>query len=486
LQHGDITYTSTACKKQGCGTSKDCLRHGDNKTWNPEDPGQPCKLDMGEGGRIVGGLDTKDIMSNSASNCADDETTSNLFNSIDGELDAPYKTYTCIACKKQARGTSEDCLRNGDNKTRVLEEPGHAFNGDIDEGKEIGGILDTKDITSNLASNLFDSIKGAPYKTYTGTTCKKRARGMSEDCLRHGDNRTRVLDEPGHACKADMDEGGGNEGGLDTKDIMSSSITHGADDETTSNFFNSINGDILQCHILSLLDARSLASCSAVCTRWRDLATADNLWERFVQEILSKQPLLPLCIMHRDDDASTISRFLVYSIAMVDSQQRELTLGEICGRTWEIRLKPTCGPYWLGFDPTQAGNPGLNRYFHCDGYLTSGPDDPIWGGQESVWKFVRVRGAETIEGGEQGVQINNWPPHRVLRLKDGLWAMDNMYSVYITVRDNPAFSSASRTRDKQIIKAPCTSCSPPTYRLLPATHKSASRISLTSDKGLSR
>lgn len=441
---------------------------------------------MGEGGRIVGGLDTKKSMSNSASNFADDETTSNLFNSINGKLDAPPKTYTFVACKKQARGTSEDCLRHGDNKTRVLEEPGHAFNGDIDEGKEIGGFLDTNDITSNSASSLFNSINGdlkAPYKTYTGTACKKQARGMSEDCLRHCDNRARVLEEQGHACKADIDEGGGNGGGLDSKDIMSNSITHGADDETTSNFFNSIYGDILQCHIMSLLDSRSLASCSAVCTRWRDLASADSLWERFVQEILSKQPLLPLCIMHRDDDAFSISRFLVYSIAMVDSQQRELTLGEICGRTWEIRLKPTCGPYWLGFDPTQTGNPGLNRYFHCDGSLSSGPDDPIWGGQESVWKFVRVRGAEK---GEQAVQINNWPPHRVLRLKDGLWVMDNLYSVYITVRDNPAFSSASRTSDKQTIKAPCTSCSPPTYGLLPATHKSASRNSLTSDKGLSK
>lgn len=430
-------------------------------------------------GVIEGGLETKYvIMSNSATNGGDDETTSKIFNSGNGELDAPCKTFTSVARKKQARGTSEDCLRHGDNTTSVLK----GCNGDKDEGEEIGGSLCTKDITSNSAKDLFERINGefkAGYKTYTGAACKKQARRISEDSLRHGDNRTRFLEERGHGYKVDVNDGARNRGGLDTKDI-SNSTSHSADVKTTSDLFNSITGDIFQCHVMSLLDARSLASCSAVCTLWRDLASADNLWDRFVQEILSKRPLIPLCIAHRDANASAISRFLTYSIAMVDSQQRELTRGEICGRTWEIRLKPTCGPYWLAFDPTQVGNPALNRYFHCDGSLSSDPDDPIWGGQETVWKFVRVRGAED----EQGVQINNWPPHRLLRLKDGLWVMDNMYSLYSTVPDNPVYISASGTSGKQVAKPPCTSCSPPTYGLLPATHKSGSRFSLTSDKGL--
>lgn len=119
--------------------------------------------------------------------------------------------------------------------------------------------------------------------------------------------------------------------------------------------------DIFQSHILPLLDSHSLSRSAAVCARWRPLALVDTLWQPLVDAFLAKRAHLPLCLMGRDFSRSSIKQHLLYAIAMTESRQETLVPAEMCGRTWELRLKPPCGSYWLDLDPTQVGKPGLNR-----------------------------------------------------------------------------------------------------------------------------
>ena len=235
------------------------------------------------------------------------------------------------------------------------------------------------------------------------------------------------------------------------------------DHYATRDPLDALGVDIFHSHVLTLLDARSLARCAAACSRWRSLAKADNLWQPLVAAFLTERAHAPLCFMNRDF-SNCKGQNLLYTIAVMDSRQKDLVPAEMCGRTWELRLKPTCGPYWLGFDPTQVGKAGLKRYFNCDGSVTSGPDDPIWGGHSSVWAFIHLKG-ETGKVAKY-VQINRWPPLTPRRVKDGCWVLENFYGLYITRPDNPAFSTKrySEGECKRLCKRMCrNSCTPPTY-----------------------
>jgi len=218
-----------------------------------------------------------------------------------------------------------------------------------------------------------------------------------------------------------------------------------------------VGGDMFQTQILPRLDSRSLARSAAVCSRWRPLALADSLWQPLVKSFFEQRAHLPLCLMGQK---LTMKQHLLYTIAMSESRQEALVAAEMCARTWELRLKPACGPYWLGFDPTQVGKPGLNRYFSCDGRLNSDPGDPIWGGHACVWEFIRREGEGTPT---ELVRINHWPPLSPRRVKDGRWVLENFFGLYITRPDNPAFSnSASSDECSSARRRWCrNACSPP-------------------------
>lgn len=228
---------------------------------------------------------------------------------------------------------------------------------------------------------------------------------------------------------------------------------------TDCSFFEVLGVDLLQCHILTLLDARSLARCATVCSRWRALAITDKLWQPLVAAFLAQRAHLPLCLLGRDDVSSRLSQHHLYTLAVTESRQNTLLPTELCGRTWELRLKPPCGPYWLSFDSTQVGKPGLNRYFNCDGSITCDPGDPIWGGHACVWEFVHLEGQDGKT--TKHVQVNHWPTLTPRRVRDGRWILENFYGLYITRPDNPAFTG-SRSVAK-VRKWCCSSCKPPTF-----------------------
>lgn len=192
-------------------------------------------------------------------------------------------------------------------------------------------------------------------------------------------------------------------------------------------------------------------------SRWRPLALTDSLWQPLVKSFFGQRAHLPLCLMGHQN--LTMKQHLLYTIAMLESRQEVLVAAEMCARTWELRLKPACGPYWLGFDPTQVGKPGLNRYFSCDGRLNSDPGDPIWGGHACVWEFIRREGETPTEL----VQVNHWPPLSPRRVKDGRWVLENFFGLYITRPDNPAFSNSATSDHCSSARRHwcCNACSPP-------------------------
>ncbi|CAK9200028.1 unnamed protein product [Sphagnum jensenii] len=221
----------------------------------------------------------------------------------------------------------------------------------------------------------------------------------------------------------------------------------------------SIAGDIIQIHIMTLLDARSLARTAAVCTQWRAMALADWLWQPLCDEFWTKRAHIPLCLVLK---SCKLSPYLAYAISVADSKQQELCHAEMCRHTWEILLKPPCGSYWLNLDPSQRGRAALRRYFHCDGSISSTPNDPIWGGQESVWRFLHVVGPDGHIC--QHVQINHWPLFNVKRLKDGRWRLENYYAYYLSKPDNPTYAYAPSCSQEK--KVHCNMCTPPTYGLI--------------------
>lgn len=190
--------------------------------------------------------------------------------------------------------------------------------------------------------------------------------------------------------------------------------------------------DLFFTSILSRLDAPSLAACVAVCSAWRACCTSDILWRPLLSCFLSLRAHLPLPILR---SSSPLSPYLAFSITMLDAAKVKLSAVEMCARIWEMKVKPTCGPYWYSLDPTSRDEEPLLRRFHCDHSVTSMQDkDPIWGGQESSWQFVKAKKSDGKHSG-QYIRINSWPQHRVVRLPDGRWRLDNYYASYTTCPD---------------------------------------------------
>lgn len=190
--------------------------------------------------------------------------------------------------------------------------------------------------------------------------------------------------------------------------------------------------DIFLTSVLPRLDAHSLASSAAVCRAWRGCAASDVLWRPLLASLLPSRAHLPLPLLRA---SAPLSPFAAYSITVLDAAKVELSPEEMCARIWKMRVKSTCGPYWYALDPTSRGEDPLLRRFHCDHSVTSMQEsDPIWGGQESIWQFVKAKKSNNKQVGQR-VQINRWPHHHVLRLPDGRWHLDNYYASYTTCPD---------------------------------------------------
>ncbi|EFJ34415.1 hypothetical protein SELMODRAFT_438803 [Selaginella moellendorffii] len=209
-----------------------------------------------------------------------------------------------------------------------------------------------------------------------------------------------------------------------------------------------VSSDLLQWSIMSRLDAQSLARCRLVCRSWRGLASSDVLWRPLLAQLLGLRAQIPLQMLalHRP-----IAARAAYSLLMDDSRKYRLVSSDMCSRTWELRVKPVCGQYWYSLDPSTHGKPALARFFHCDGSITAADNDPIWGGQESAWRFVCV-------DAKQYIKINYWPEFTIFRLQDGRWRLENKWATYTTAPDLYLGTGMAICKEKA---PPCTGCAYP-------------------------
>ncbi|KAH7447663.1 hypothetical protein KP509_01G115900 [Ceratopteris richardii] len=232
--------------------------------------------------------------------------------------------------------------------------------------------------------------------------------------------------------------------------------------ETRADPLEVLGWDVFFFAVLPRLDARSLAACIAVSSSWRACCISDVLWRPLLSRFLALRAHLPLALLRC---SSPFPPHLAYSVAMLDACKAELSPAEMCARVWEMKVKPTCGPYWYSLDPTSLNEAPLLRRFHCDFSITPlQENDPIWGGQESTWKFVKSKQSNG-ELKKQFVRINSWPQHQVVRLRDGRWCLDNYYASYTTCPDQeenmPSYLKG--------LKVPCCRrCNPDQIELIKA------------------
>nr|CAB3499468.1 unnamed protein product [Digitaria exilis] len=155
-------------------------------------------------------------------------------------------------------------------------------------------------------------------------------------------------------------------------------------------------GEEVMGRVMELLDARSVARCTAVSPAWRGVAADDRLW----------------------------------------APKSRITKEDLCDHAWEYRFTIAAPEYFRNLDPSwKHTGPPMRRYFHPDGYLSADPDDAVWGGHECTYTVItsfvgngRIR--------EHYVRINRWPPLKVSRKDDWSWELSNHLYCYNSIPDS--------------------------------------------------
>ncbi|KAL6839349.1 hypothetical protein ACP4OV_030846 [Aristida adscensionis] len=209
--------------------------------------------------------------------------------------------------------------------------------------------------------------------------------------------------------------------------------------------------------VMELLDARSVARCTAVSRAWRGVAADDRLWAPKCAELMAGKAHIPRLTLIR-----TGSKLSTYSMAMMDGKRSRITKEDLCDHAWEYRFTislmvhgimttvsvslassdviaskhtETAPEYWKDLDPSwKHTGPPMRRYFHPDGYHSADPHDAVWGGHECTYTVITsFVGDGQIR--EHYVRINRWPPMKVSRKDDWSWELSNHLCHYNSIPD---------------------------------------------------
>ncbi|OEL25101.1 hypothetical protein BAE44_0013880 [Dichanthelium oligosanthes] len=170
-------------------------------------------------------------------------------------------------------------------------------------------------------------------------------------------------------------------------------------------------GEEVMGRVMELLDACSVARCTAVSRAWCGVAADDRLWAPKCAELMPGKAHIPRLTL-----IPTGSKLSTYSMAIMDGK----------------RAAPE---YWRNLDPSwKHTGPPMRRYFHPDGYHSADPHDAVWGGHECTYTVItsfvgdgRIR--------EHYVRINRWPPLKVSRKDDWSWELSNHLYRYNSIPD---------------------------------------------------
>ncbi|CAN6293331.1 unnamed protein product [Urochloa humidicola] len=189
-------------------------------------------------------------------------------------------------------------------------------------------------------------------------------------------------------------------------------------------------GEEVMGRVMELLDARSVARCTAVSRAWRGVAADDRLWAPMCAKLMAGKAHIPRLTLIR-----TGSKLSTYSMAIMDGKRSRITKEDLCDHAWEYRFTIAAPEYWRNLDPSwKHTGPPMRRYFHPDGYHSADPHDAVWGGHECTYTVItsfvgdgRIR--------EHYVRINRWPPLKVSRKDDWSWELSNQLYRYNSIPD---------------------------------------------------
>ncbi|EAZ02918.1 uncharacterized protein [Oryza sativa Japonica Group] len=189
-------------------------------------------------------------------------------------------------------------------------------------------------------------------------------------------------------------------------------------------------GEEVMGRVMELLDARSVARCTAVSRAWRGVAADDRLWAPKCAELMAGKAHIPRLTM-----IPTASKLSTYSMAIADGKRTRITKEDLCDHDWEFRFTIAAPEYWRNLDPSwKHTGPPMRRYFHPDGYHSADPHDAVWGGHECTYTIITsFAGNGCIR--DHYVRINRWPPMKVSRKEDWSWELSNHLYRYNSIPD---------------------------------------------------
>jgi len=92
-------------------------------------------------------------------------------------------------------------------------------------------------------------------------------------------------------------------------------------------------GEEVMGRVMELLDARSVARCTAVSRAWRGVAADDRLWAPKCAELMAGKAHIP-----RLTSIRTGSKLSTYSMAIMDGKRSRITKEDLCDHAWEYRF----------------------------------------------------------------------------------------------------------------------------------------------------
>ncbi|CAL4933734.1 unnamed protein product [Urochloa decumbens] len=92
-------------------------------------------------------------------------------------------------------------------------------------------------------------------------------------------------------------------------------------------------GEEVMGRVMELLDARSVARCTAVSRAWRGVAADDRLWAPKCAELMAGKAHIPRLTLIR-----TGSKLSTYSMAIMDGKRSRITKEDLCDHAWEYRF----------------------------------------------------------------------------------------------------------------------------------------------------
>eukprot|EP00300_Choanocystis_sp_HF-7_P022063 c21195_g1_i1.p1 GENE.c21195_g1_i1~~c21195_g1_i1.p1 ORF type:complete len:363 (+),score=63.29 c21195_g1_i1:47-1090(+) len=139
--------------------------------------------------------------------------------------------------------------------------------------------------------------------------------------------------------------------------------------------------------VFSYLDAKTLCTCSEVCSLWKTVSNERVLWDRLCEMLWHDKVYVPQQFVDMRAQANPKQAL---RCSVLDATRDRITKEELCTMQWDFRFKQVAGTDWVAHDPYWNGEPPVKVRFHPDGGVTRRGDrfevpNPL----NITWRFTR-------------------------------------------------------------------------------------------------